>query len=268
MSQSRWEQAQQEERACWVQHQDKINTDTYTQKKRAFWNLLMNRIITKVSVVPGMRVLDVGCGPSGAFLSDVLSDTRLTCIDPLMNEYLDIVPSLKNEPIEWVHGGIEQYEPAKKFERIFAFNSVDHARDISASLKQIHELLEPDGFFILSLNCHVFASMAALFSVANPILDPPHPHQHTIQSYENLIEEAGFLIESVLCVDQETHWINEETKDPASKPPSWKSVLKSYLSPQQVFFRLAGVLGYQRYGLEGEKKLYTHRVFICRLTSL
>lgn len=268
MGHQRWESAQQEERTCWIQHRDKINTDVYIQKKTGFWNLLMDRITKDVLLNANMRVLDVGCGPSGAFLSDALQEVQLTCIDPLMDEYMRLVPSLKDRSVIWVHGGIEEYQVDELFDAIFAFNSVDHARDIGVSLERINTLLKPDGVFALSLNCHVFSSIAALFSVANPILDPPHPHQYTQEGYQRLIELAGFRIERVLCVDEETHWINEETKNTTPERLSWRFVVKTFLSPQRLFFKIAKTFGYERYGGEYEKKLYTHRIFICRPESV
>ncbi len=262
MKQDRWNRAQEEEQACWKQNKEKINRADYTQSKQAYWDLVLDRIAPIVPLKPNKRILDVGCGPSGVYLSKRLSNENITCLDPLMSEYLEMIPGLKKASPTWITGTIEKFKSSTVFDIIFAFNSIDHAKDSSLSLQSTRKQLKDDGYFVLSLNCHTSAPMAALFRVANPILDPPHPHQHTEDEYKRILEKQGFNVRHILCLDDETHWINEQTKSPSQEPSAF-SFAKSLLSPQQRFFALMKRLGYKRYGDSTDKRMYAHQLFIC-----
>lgn len=259
---NRWKSAQKEESECWIQHEKKVNTPAYLKLKKTFWHKTFSKIFSDLPLLPNNRVLDFGCGPSGAVL-EISDQCQLTCLDSLMDEYLQHFSFLKTYQADYQQGQVETYQPNKTFDVILGFNSLDHVEDIQTALKRIYSLSAEDGIAIFSLNCHTIGWVRWVFSKFNVILDPPHPHQYSQKAYRRMIEENGFCVERIFSLDEETHWINEMTKDKKQSVSFLRSI-RQFIAPQAAFFRLMNLFGYSPYGLINEKRIFIHTAFFCR----
>jgi hypothetical protein len=104
-------------------------------------------------------------------------------IDPLMDEYLKIIPEINNNnPIRWIKGRGEELDNYIDcpVHIIFALNSLDHSENIEQCLHSIEKCLIPDGTTIISLNCHSIEATAYLFSTLK--LDKLH-HFHMTKNH-------------------------------------------------------------------------------------
>jgi 2-polyprenyl-3-methyl-5-hydroxy-6-metoxy-1,4-benzoquinol methylase len=257
----RWLKAQQEESDCWILNEKKLNTEQYLKTKKIFWNKVLVKIFPQVFFQIQQTVLDFGCGPSGVVL-EIADKCQLTCLDSLMQEYLVHFPFLKNYTANYHQGQIETFQSKERFDFVLGFNSLDHVENIPVALTHIQELMNQDGVAVFSLNCHTVPWVRFVFSKLNIILDPPHPHQYTEKQYRTLLENGGFVVKRVISLDEETCWINEETKS-APESSSLLRKLRQYLGPQFAFFRFMRFFGYTVYGLPEEKCLFVHRAFVC-----
>ncbi|MCX6715031.1 MAG: methyltransferase domain-containing protein [Candidatus Uhrbacteria bacterium] len=258
----RWLSAQKEESDCWIQHEKKLNTPEYLRLKKMFWHKLFAKIFPDKHLRAEQRVLDFGCGPSGVVL-EIADQCQLTCLDSLMNEYIEHFPFLKNYYADYQQGQMETFVAAQPFDLVLGFNSLDHVENIPVALHRTLDLLKGDGVAVFTLNCHTVSWVRFVFSKLNIILDPPHPHQYTEKQYQQIIEGNGFHVERAISLDEETRWINEETKGKPEKV-SFLRKIRQNMGPQKVFFNFMGLFGYSVYGLPNEKCLFVHRAFYCR----
>lgn len=255
----RWEKAQREESECWSNNASKVNSDSYLEKKKEYWKRLLSRLLD-VSSLKDKEVLDYGCGPSGLVI--YLQDANLTCLDPLMDKYLEQFQYLHNYKAKFINGQIETFSPENKFDVIFGFNSLDHVADMHVALERLQGILINEGKMYITLNCHTSNVLQKILSTFSRLLDPPHPHQHTVKQYKHIMEQAGFTVEKEVNLDNVVSWINETTTQ--KKKFNLLAFLRSMLSPGNAFFNLLGVLGVKRYGNEHDTKAYTHIGFVLK----
>jgi ubiquinone/menaquinone biosynthesis C-methylase UbiE len=100
----------------------------------------------------GLRLLDVGCGPSGSL---EWADNALERIgvDPLANDYLKLGAS--KHKMKYVNACCEALPfEDEYFDVVFSFNALDHVDDLGKSVKEITRVLKPGGKFLLITDCN------------------------------------------------------------------------------------------------------------------
>jgi len=97
----------------------------------------------------GKRILDVGPGPRGS-LDWIANEAHADGIDPCADEYR----KLNRVKMNLIQGEIENFKPAKKYNFVTSFNSLDHVNNLDKSIISIFSLLKPNGIFLLLSDIH------------------------------------------------------------------------------------------------------------------
>ena len=97
----------------------------------------------------GKRILDVGPGPRGS-LDWIANEAHADGIDPCTDEYR----KLNRVKMNLIQGEIENFKPAKKYNFVTSFNSLDHVNNLDKSIISIFSLLKPNGIFLLLSDIH------------------------------------------------------------------------------------------------------------------
>lgn len=95
----------------------------------------------------GMRIIDIGCGPRGSLEWADMAAERVG-LDSLAKEYMKL--GADRHKMTYVDAGAESIPfPAGHFDAAFAFNSLDHVRDLDRAIAEIKRIVKPDGLFLL-----------------------------------------------------------------------------------------------------------------------
>jgi SAM-dependent methyltransferase len=149
--------------------QDKHRLSEYWEKYRFLTDI---QAICKIGA--DSRVLDVGCG-----ICTVLHcvEGRRFGIDPLADELLKIYAY--PEGISVTKGFGENIAfPGGSFDVVFCSNALDHTEDPQKTVTEIHRVLKPHGYFVLT--------MELLEEKRNR--DPAHPHSLAKEDVYALLE--------------------------------------------------------------------------------
>jgi 2-polyprenyl-3-methyl-5-hydroxy-6-metoxy-1,4-benzoquinol methylase len=252
---NRWKEAQKSEIDCWDNIKKKIVSEEYLKKKIIFWEKMFKKINLKCDINKKKSFLDFGCGPNGIVLV-FQKKKNLVCLDPLMKEYLRINPKLKKFKAKYVSSKIEEFSTSEKFNYIFGFNSLDHVDSIKDTLKKIKSLLDKNGRFMISINCHNFKFMQKILLKTSFIFDSPHPHQYTLNDYVLFLEKNGFKVIDKINLDDEVYFMSYEEKNGFS--------LKSFLYKITRPCIILNILGIPRYGKSKQKTIYSTYVIIAK----
>jgi SAM-dependent methyltransferase len=211
MYNKRWQEAQISEAKCWRNIEDKITSKGYSKKKEKYWDLIFEKINGDIKVDESKTFLDFGCGPTGIVLK--YKDKKdLTCVDPLMNKYLEINPGLKSYEAHFVNSKIEDFFD-KKIDYIFGFNSLDHADSLRDSIKSLSKLMKKNSYLIISINCHNLKLFQKIMLKTSFIFDKPHPHQYTLKQYVQMIEKLGFNVLKTINIDDELDFMFNSNRE-------------------------------------------------------
>jgi ubiquinone/menaquinone biosynthesis C-methylase UbiE len=95
----------------------------------------------------GKRIIDIGCGPRGSLEWADMAAERIG-LDSLANEYKKL--GADKHWMTYVDAGAEAIPfPAAHFDAAFAFNSLDHVRDLDRVIAEIKRIAKPGGLFLL-----------------------------------------------------------------------------------------------------------------------
>lgn len=186
----RWQIAQHFELRWWKRYLKGKNKLDYLFWKKMYWkNNILDNIEGTVNLKPTQHILDAGCGPAGIFIT--LSHYQVTAADPLIYAYASQLLHFSPQDYPWVkfqNKGIEQIsgkEYAKKFDTIFCLNALNHVKNIELSLQNLLNALKPNGYIVLTLDAHKYNKAQKIFkTLPGDIL---HPHQYTLQQYQQLL---------------------------------------------------------------------------------
>ena len=81
----KWKIAQKLELKWWQRYLKDKDVEEYISWKRNYWKGFLTDIDDGTLLLPGQRILDIGCGPAGLFIH--LTDHDLTAVDPLLDRY-------------------------------------------------------------------------------------------------------------------------------------------------------------------------------------
>jgi ubiquinone/menaquinone biosynthesis C-methylase UbiE len=95
----------------------------------------------------GKRIIDIGCGPRGSLEWADMAAERVG-LDSLANEYMKL--GADKHKMTYVDSGAESIPfPTAHFDAAFAFNSLDHVRDLTKVVAEIKRIVRPGGLFLL-----------------------------------------------------------------------------------------------------------------------
>lgn len=132
-------------------------------------------------------ILEVGCG-IGNFTKSLTKYGRVFAIDINKNYVTDLKLSLNDSQVGF--GDIEKGEyffAKQKFDTIVCLNVLEHIKDDKKALKNMHELLNPEGHLILLVPAYDF-----LFGRIDKEIG--HFRRYNKKLLKNLLEEVGFKI--------------------------------------------------------------------------
>ena len=130
--------------------------EIYNNEKKHWWYLTRRKIVHKLikKYLPkreGLRILDVGCG--GGLLSQELQKYGKTvCIDPST----EAVNFAIQRGVEAEKISIFDYKKEREYDCAVALDILEHCYDDSVAIKNIYNLLKPEGIaiiFVPALNC-------------------------------------------------------------------------------------------------------------------
>jgi len=184
----KWRIAQFMEIRWWRNYLKKKDIDTYLTWKLNYWKGFLRSVPESV-LKSAHSVLDAGCGPAGIFMA--LPEYTVSALDPLLDAYQKHLPHFQPERYPWVkfhNGPMEQYPEGECFDCIFAINSFNHFSDLTAALHLFHKHLNTGGYAVITIDAHKHTFLKHLFQlIPGDIL---HPHQYTLQEYENLVKNT------------------------------------------------------------------------------
>jgi len=187
----RWRLAQFLEFYWWRGYLRKRPPGEYLERKRAYWEVLLRE--TGIAYAPGQTALDVGCGPSGAYM--VLSGLVVDAVDPLLERYARGLDIFRPEKYPWTDlyaVAFEDWVPGRTYDRVFCMNAVNHFRDMGAAIAKLRAVLAQGGFLLLSVDVHNSPYLKRIFQTLPG--DLLHPHQYSIDDYREILVSAGLEI--------------------------------------------------------------------------
>ncbi|MCL0073612.1 class I SAM-dependent methyltransferase [Dehalococcoidia bacterium] len=187
----RWGIAQKAEKEGW-QNWKSLKSDSTSKQLNKYWGWYIDLIAKYISFSPEWKILDIGCGPDG-IISHIPVGQRFG-LDPLMDFYLsnfELPPD-----IEWGTGNLEDIPfDSDYFDAVITTNTLDHSLEPAKGLKEIHRVLKPGGFLILTVNC--YAPLRRLVRAAREkvgLRDKPHPYNFPQRQVKAMIKETGFTL--------------------------------------------------------------------------
>ena len=107
--------------------------------------------LDKVKLKNSFTFLDIGCG-NGWVVRIIASQKqckKAVGIDVSKKMIKNALKEKKLEKEEYVVANIEKWKTRKKFDYIFAMESMYYTESLRHALKKIHQLLKPQGIFLL-----------------------------------------------------------------------------------------------------------------------
>ena len=188
----------------------------FRKSPEKFWNLIASKYaaspITDIAAYekkieklksylsPENHVLDIGCA-TGTQCDDLASNVKqVTGID-ISSKLLAIAEQRKAERkienVEFIQTSVfdERFE-AGSFDVVTAFYVLHFFEDINGVIRRIHELLKPNGLFILETACMGDKNkiIGKLVRIAGRLGFLPLINLLTTKQLEQALEQAGFSI--------------------------------------------------------------------------
>lgn len=279
MSDSRkWIHAQEEELNCWESVAHKLKTPLYIQKKKEYWERLIEKSGLNKTVLKNESVIEIGAGPSGMFMLFPEHESY-TILDPLNDSYVELSSHLFGKQ-EIVSQKLEEFEIKKTYNSVFAINCIDHCDDIDAFLLKLSQLSDGKGYVVLAVNCHEKKWSEKIWQRFQRILEPHHPYHFTMSSYSNLLSKYFEIIKAE-DIEDDVVWINMETsnsKIPREKEGIPKRILNKFSSLKEailegeiigrIFIRVLGMFGIPAHDFKGVgRSIYRHKMFVMKVNK-
>ena len=273
-----WQQAQSDELNCWVQISHKLESTLYIDRKKAYWRRILRKAELTPKLLANQSVIEVGAGPSGIFLL-FPNKADFVTLDPLNDEYRQLAPHLYHEQIT-ITTPLEAFTPSQPFETVFAINCIDHSDDIELFIEKLAALCAEGGTAVLAVNCHQNRWSEWIWQRFQAILEPHHPYHFTEANYAKLLSSC-FNITSIIDIEEDVIWINNETSDAKIPPtlsrkvkvqtPRWQRIWQAFISGRifaVLFIRILALLGWPMHDFRGNgRSIYRHKLFIMQPNS-
>lgn len=128
-------------------------------------------------------ILEIGCG-IGGFI-ELLKDKNITNVSALELDVhaANFVSSVQGIKVD--NSTISDYEPEGLYDRIFAFEVMEHLEDPISDIKKIYDMLKPGGYFVFSSPYPFKRSITS---------DKTHLFVLHPKNWERLVENSGFTV--------------------------------------------------------------------------
>src|SRR4029077_11410868 len=173
------------------------------------WSEALPRLRCSLDDSPGLRVLDIGCGPVGLihFVDNAAERIR---IDPLLLQYESRM-TLPGPQLSLAGLGESPPLASASVDIAICFNALDHMQDPALALAEIRRVLRPGGTLLLMI--HSFPKWA------RPVfwIDRLHPHHWTAPAF---VRQVGNTFEV-----ERSETVRRRFEVPVSRwifPSSWK----------------------------------------------
>jgi 2-polyprenyl-3-methyl-5-hydroxy-6-metoxy-1,4-benzoquinol methylase len=149
-------------------------------------------LLRKLGVRKDWKILDIGCG-AGLWLRSLseLGFANLYGVDPFIDADID-ESSIKTIKIK--KGTIHELEDSQKYNLIRSNHSFEHISDQYETLIKIHKLLDPNGFCTIAMPVKTETIWNRYGTNWVQIDAPRHIIIHTVASFTNLAQRAGFEV--------------------------------------------------------------------------
>lgn len=139
------------------------------------------------------KILDIGCG-SGAFLHDLseIGFNDLNGMEPFIEEEINV------KEFKIYKSLIDSFNPNKTYDLIFLKDSLEHMEDSFSSLKKVEELLDDEGYLIITIpvKTEYFYNLYGEYWFQ---LDAPrHLVTFSLEGFEAMIEKLNLTIEDII----------------------------------------------------------------------
>ncbi len=229
-----------------------------------YWKALIGALPEQIRFGPQTRVLDLGCGGCGVLLG--LDGGRRVGVDPLMPQYLEKFPFLRDYPIRWLTGTAEEIDVDEKFDVIFCINAFDHVFDPPLVAANVTRLLSPGGHAVITMNTHNTRLFRTYYRRLYRFIDPHHPHQFTAADIETLFAKVTPVV--TRPIDDLWHpfakdYYREVLGRPLEDRRKW---IKGALNP------FKWPMGFCKFVLDmppnakrpGQRSIFTNRLYVFR----
>ncbi len=196
----RWNIAQALEVRWWTWYLARKDPASYVQWKKQYWLNFFRKF--DLPLAPSGQLLEVGCGPAGAFL--ILPKERLTVLDPLLPVY-----RMKHPEIAKTHASqlksialpLEVWEPESRFDHIFCFNVINHTAQLELCAEKLAEAMKPGARLYLSVDCHRYSLLKWFFRALPG--DVLHPQQLGADEYIELFRKHALQLQDSRLIRRE-----------------------------------------------------------------
>ena len=226
---SRWTRAQEYEESFWRSVAEEVAQNSLDRIDFYGWRAteLQKRLAAagRGTLLDGNhRIMEIGSGPVG--IVGHLPGRDLIAVDPL-NRFYSSDPHLRrfrSKDVRYIDAPGEALPvDDESYDLIIMENCIDHTKDPSLVLSEIHRALSPNGILYITVNGRARLGYFVHRLLARLQLDPGHPHTYTEERFRRSLEESGFLL---LSFDSD----------------SWKEAWLADLKAKTIRDRLKGVL--------------------------
>jgi 2-polyprenyl-6-hydroxyphenyl methylase/3-demethylubiquinone-9 3-methyltransferase len=197
----RWKIAQGIEVLWWRNYLRKKDPVEYAAWKRAYWADYFKRLEPSLSLNPGDRILDAGCGPAGIFMA--LEGRTLDAVDPLLASYesLPHFNRARHSHVRFFNETLETFAEEAPYDVVFCMNAVNHMENLAAAYDRLAALTRPGGTLVLTVDAHNYAPIKRFARVVPA--DILHPHQYDAVEYAAMLTARGFTVVDSQVVERE-----------------------------------------------------------------
>jgi SAM-dependent methyltransferase len=167
---------------------DQIADDPASQ---SILQIHLRRYETAARYAKDKRVLDIACGVGyGSKMLHLAGASSVVGVD-LSEETLTYArENHQGKGLQFVCGNAEEFEWPEPFDLIVSFETLEHLPHPDQFIRQMGQLLTPEGYLILSV---------PLGETRH--LDAYHLHAFSQEDVINLLEQSGFWVERSRCDD-------------------------------------------------------------------
>lgn len=156
---------------------------------RKILELHIGRYEIATNYVLGKRVLDIACGSGyGSQMLRVAGASSVVGVD-ISSQIVEYAQKQYQIPgIDFICSDAEQFECSEPFDVIVSFETIEHLKDPTSFLKQLHNYLATNGVLIISVPLGETRHF-----------DPYHLHAFTQDQIFTLLETTGFCVDYYRC---------------------------------------------------------------------
>lgn len=167
---------------------DQIADDPASQ---SILQIHLRRYETAARYAKDKRVLDIACGVGyGSKMLRLAGAASVVGVDLSQDTLAYARKNHQAEGLQFVCANAEEFEWPEPFDLIVSFETLEHLPHPDQFIRQMNQLLTPEGYLILSV---------PLGETRH--LDAYHLHAFSQEDVFSLIEQAGFWIERSRCDD-------------------------------------------------------------------